>query len=137
MAANQYTLHYTKTTKTIIERLESYGFNIRDVLNAGIILFEKANKESRGVAIAEALSQHKPELDESIERLKNVIADIRVELLSPEESQRVAKIRQLLSDSADSGEDRMHSDLDGVADNTKSGLKDKKHHNPVILRKSQ
>jgi hypothetical protein len=109
MAAEKYSLSFTKTTRTIVDRLESYGFNIRDVCNAGIILFEKANKQERGMAIAESLSQHKPELEDALKRLKNVVADIKIELLTPEDSAKVAEIRNFFGDNCSQVEKKKHA----------------------------
>jgi hypothetical protein len=137
MAAEKYTLNFTDTTQKAINLLESSGFRVCDVLNAGIILFEQANKVQRSIALIEALSNQKVELDAALSQLKTIVADIRVELLSPEESQKVAKIRQLLSDSEDCSEAQLHNVVDAAAVISLKDSRDKKHHNPVILRKSQ
>jgi hypothetical protein len=50
MADKRYQLTFTETSWKLIGSLIKYGHNIRDVLNAGVVLYEQSDKPTRAMA---------------------------------------------------------------------------------------
>lgn len=100
MINENYNLRFTPNTRKLVSNIIEYGFSIRDILNAGIVLFYKANMDDRGRAVMESNSEGKPELDESVKQLQKVVYDINYELLNEEDARRVRQLREILGPSA-------------------------------------
>jgi len=73
MAKKRYTLYFTDTTNAIIDSLEKRGHKVRNVLNAGIVLFDQADISQRGEAIAIANSMVQEELFVLMKRLRSTL----------------------------------------------------------------
>jgi len=99
MIPKKYQLTYTDATHIEMDRLVSHGHNIRDVLNAGIMLFKKATHQERGIAHMEAYSQPQKDFQEALD----VILETNIDLLNPEHAKIAQTVRNLcLADHAQS-----------------------------------
>ncbi|HOT73751.1 MAG TPA: hypothetical protein PLX18_11420 [Anaerohalosphaeraceae bacterium] len=74
MAQITYTMNFTETSRRIAESLRREGFSYRQILNAGIILFDQADMTRRGEAILLAEDLMKEELKSLILRLQDRLA---------------------------------------------------------------
>ena len=110
MIAKKYGLTFTENSRYFMNLLMESGYNIRDVLNAGVIMFYKARQEDRGVALAEATGRQEPDLKALIERLNKVTADVNLKMLSSEDAALVEQIRRVF------GPQSAQSSVDAIAD---------------------
>jgi hypothetical protein len=96
MIPKRYQLTYTETSHVKLNRLVDAGYNIRDVLNAGIILFYKASLEDRGKAHMEAYNQLKVELKEAIESIQQIAKTVNYEILDKADAEMLNRLREVL-----------------------------------------
>lgn len=73
MPEKRYTLYFTAATKRIIDSFEKRDYRVRDVLNAGVVLFDQADIANRGQAIAIAHGMLKEEIETAIQRIKDTV----------------------------------------------------------------
>jgi len=92
MIDKRYQLTFTDTTQIVVDRLINHGFNIRDILNAGVILFDKAPLKERGMAIAAAKTRQKQELNDVVATLLKIDLDY----LDDDGKEKVAALRRAL-----------------------------------------
>lgn len=67
-------MHFTDTTFRLIQSLEKRGYMIRQVVNAGVVLFNRAEIPSRGRAVALSHGMIEEEIQEVLARLKSVVS---------------------------------------------------------------
>jgi len=72
MAEKRYQLTFTETTHKLIGSLLKYGHNIRDILNAGIVLYDQADRPTRAMAEMRANANLDEEIDDLKRRLEIV-----------------------------------------------------------------
>lgn len=127
MIPAKYQLSYTEASRIAMNDLVGVGYNIRDVLNSGIILFKKASLEERGMALMESASRPKKDL----QRALDVIFDTNIELLSDEDAALVKQLRQILGPISPEQIRRSaaaaHADVD-AAESASKARKDKRDH---------
>ncbi|MCE5185065.1 MAG: hypothetical protein LLF76_02950 [Planctomycetaceae bacterium] len=96
MIGKNYKLTFTDTAHKLVCKLIGHGFNIRDILNAGVVLFDKSPLEQRGTAIAEAKTNRAQEFEDAL----SVILKSNTELLSPRKAELAKAIINLVHDNA-------------------------------------
>jgi hypothetical protein len=70
MAQKRYQLTFTDTSHTLINSLERRGFSVRDILNAGVVLFD----EAEGLTRARAMMIANNDLREEVRDLERRLA---------------------------------------------------------------
>jgi hypothetical protein len=69
MAHKKYSITFTETTHRLVCSLEKYGHNVRDIINAGIVLFDESDNPTRAKAHMRAYSNMPEEVKELERRL--------------------------------------------------------------------
>ena len=69
MAHKKYSITFTETTHRLICSLEKYGHNVRDIINAGIVLFDESDNPTRAHAHMRAYSNIPEEVGSLEKRL--------------------------------------------------------------------
>lgn len=97
MYKNRSTIEFTETVQPVLHRLRLCGFDIKDIVNAGILLFDELNGDEQKAAIARTGGAV---VDKEVaEKYKKMITRIRTErflLLSDEEQKIVEDLRATL-----------------------------------------
>jgi len=75
MAHKKYSITFTETTHRLVCSLEKYGHNVRDIINAGIVLFDESDNPTRARAHMRAYSNIPEEVQELEKRLAAAIAE--------------------------------------------------------------
>ena len=106
MKSKKYSLTLTEETFEVLNSLEREGYNLRTVLNAGVILFDEADLGERGRSSLIASSKLVQELDFCETRLRHVLNFIDARkgrgAFTPELEKRVERfLRALDTDLAD------------------------------------
>lgn len=78
----------------VMNDLVDAGHNIRDVLNAGIVLFKKASREERGLAHMEAYSRPQ----EDVRQLVKAIETVDLSRLEAPEKETMQRLRDALAE---------------------------------------
>lgn len=73
MANKRYMLNFTEATHRIINALEEREYKVRDVLNAGVVLFDQASMAQRGQAQVISHGMAKEDIITAIGRIKQTI----------------------------------------------------------------
>lgn len=100
MAKKRYTLYFTDMTHAIVNELETRGHKVREILNAGVILYDQADIRHRGEAVAIAHSMIKEDLLDIISRLRSTLDWMdqlkHPEAFTPQERQLADHLRSML-----------------------------------------
>jgi len=100
MAKKRYTMHFTDVTLRMIQSLEKRGYMIRQIVNAGVVLFHQADMAKRGQATAIAHGMLKEELCDILEQIQETVEWMesikqKEEVFTREEIELAQKIKSI------------------------------------------
>ena len=77
----RYQLTLTETTAKLVYALQKYGHNIRDILNAGIVLYDQSDNPTRAMAEMRANCNIDEEIDNLQQRLDRALKEKKTDLI--------------------------------------------------------
>jgi L-fucose mutarotase/ribose pyranase (RbsD/FucU family) len=78
---NRYQLYLTETTANLLVDLQKYRHNIKDILNAGIVLYDQSDNPTRAMAEMRANCNIDEEIDNLQRRLDRAIKEKKTDLI--------------------------------------------------------
>ena len=123
MAKSRYNVYYTETTLRMINDLEKEGHQQRDVLNAGVVLFNDASDEKRG--LAHMIAYNKPKV--RFQNALDVIFKSDINSLNPAQAKIAQAIRNQCQGDYGQSEAAGTDIVDGAVDDAASKRLKKDH----------
>jgi len=76
MSSTRYNLNFSEVSRPLVAKLNSQGFDIRDILNAGVLAFFRLTSDEQKNIIAEVNAKPAKELESHLATLRDVLKDI-------------------------------------------------------------